>query len=281
MQRQQLRERMNDPLEQRIAAALGDNDVTSTAIADLITQTHTAIAAAEAAVTAAKKDALDTSRPPDPMAARDAIAYAQFKHDWLKSASGKLQARQRQRTDQETYDDWVDTFETIKPRHTTAVANLAAVYQEFESKLVAALTEAKAVDAEVHRVMTKKPYLLPQTNGDGRNLPSVECAARGVNGVGPNGALSLMTELKLPRFSAPGWAWPPPAPVLTAEMVIPPAMLRHPGDNWAAHQNEAQAQADAEAKRVSDYYRNQTREREQRDNAQAKAAQERRRQAAT
>ena len=53
-------------------------------------------------------------------------------------------------------------------------------------------------------------------------------------------------------------------------------MLTHPGDNWAAHQKEAKAQADAEAKRVANYYRNQTREREERDNAEARAAQARR-----
>jgi hypothetical protein len=57
-------------------------------------------------------------------------------------------------------------------------------------------------------------------------------------------------------------------------------MLRHPGDNWAAHQQEAKVQAAAEAKRVADYYRNQQREREERENAEARAAQERRRQAA-
>jgi hypothetical protein len=67
--------------------------------------------------------------------------------------------------------------------------------------------------------------------------------------------------------------------VLTAEMVVPAALLTHPGDGWAAHQQEAKLAAEAEAKRVKDYYANQQREREERDNAEAKAAQERRRQA--
>ena len=129
--------------------------------------------------------------------------------------------------------------------------------------------------------MAEKPHLLPQTNGDGRNLPSVECAARQVNGVGPNGVLSLMTELRMPRFSAPGWAWPPPPPPIDVLQVIPAAMLRHPGDNWAAHQQEGKARADAEAKRVANYYRNQQREREERDNAAARAEQARRQAAST
>jgi hypothetical protein len=268
-------------LETRIATALTEDTVTSSVLADLNAETESALGQAESAITKAKKDALDTSRPPDPIAARDAIASAEFRRDWLKSASGKLQARQRQRANQETYDDWVDTFEPIKPRHATAAANLATVYQEFESKLVVALTEAKAVDAEVHRVMAKKPYLLPQTNGDGRNLPSVECAARGVNGVGPNGALSLMTELKLPRFSAPGCSWPPPPPVMDVGSVVPPGMLLHPGANWHEALKERDTARQQEAKRVANYYRQREREKADIENARTRAEKERRRQAAS
>jgi len=57
--------------------------------------------------------------------------------------------------------------------------------------------------------------------------------------------------------------------------------MPHPGANWAAHQKDAKAQADAEAKRVADYYRRQTREREEMDNAEARAAQARRQAAPT
>jgi hypothetical protein len=263
------------PLEQRIAAALGDNEVTSTTVADLVTETQTAIAAAEAAVTEAKKDALDTSRLPDPIAARDAIASAEFKSDWLKSALPKLQLRQQQLEAQSEYDDWRASFEAVKQKHAAAAGRLRSAYA-LVPELVGALQEARAVDAEVHRVMQAKPYLLPQSNGDGKSLPAVECAARGLRGVATG--YSLMTDLKLPVFDQPnGFCWPPPKPVILPEMVVPAAMLRHPGDNWAAHQKDAKAQADAEAKRVADYYRNQTREREEMENAAARA----RRQAST
>jgi len=89
-------------------------------------------------------------------------------------------------------------------------------------------------------------------------------------------------NIKLPTFNQPNtWAWPPPPPPIDVLQVIPAAMLRHPGDNWAAHQQEGKAQADAEAKRVANYYRNQQREREERDNAAARAEQARRQAAST
>ena len=58
-------------------------------------------------------------------------------------------------------------------------------------------------------------------------------------------------------------------------------MLTHPGDNWAAHQKEAKAQADAEAKRVANYYRRQEREKEDMENARVRAEQARRQAAST
>jgi hypothetical protein len=268
-----------EPLEQRIAAALGDNEVMSTTVADLITETQTAIAAAEAAVTKAKKDALDTSRLPDPIAARDAIASAEFKRDWLKSALPKLQRRQQQLEAQGEYDDWRASFDAVKQKHAAAVGRLQSAYA-LVPELVEALQEARAVDAEVRRVMQAKPYLLPQSNGDGKSLPAVECAARGLRGVATG--YSLMTDLKLPVFDQPnGLCWPPPMPPIDFRQIIPPNMLTHPGADWAAHQKDAKAQADAEAKRVIEFYKRQQEQREAMDAAAARAEWERRQQQAS
>ena len=66
------------------------------------------------------------------------------------------------------------TFDALKPKHGAAAEKLRAIYTEFQYKLVEALTEAKQVDAEVRRVANAKPHHLPQANGDGRNLPTVE-----------------------------------------------------------------------------------------------------------
>ena len=125
-----------------------------------------------------------------------------------------------------------------------ATEKLRAIYTEFQDKLVKALTEAKQVDAEVRRVANAKPHHLPQANGDGRNLPSVECAARGITGLSPD--FSLMT-MKLPAFDAPNQlAWPPyevPLAVQVAASMVPIATdpRQYTGDWWKVQQERAQA----------------------------------------
>jgi hypothetical protein len=269
----------NNTLEQRIADALKAPDVTSAALAGLITETQTAIAAAETVVTKAKQDALDTSRPPDPIAARDAIASAEFRRNWLKSALPKLQRRQQQLEAQGEYDDWRESFEAVKQKHAVAAGRLQSTYA-LVPELVEALQEAKAVDAEVHRVMQAKPYLLPQSNGDGKSLPAVECAARGLRGVATG--YSLMTDLKLPVFDQPnGLCWPPPPPPILPEMVVPPGMLLHPGADWHQELKQRDVRRQQEAKRTADYHRQREREKEDMENAPAPAEQARRQAAST
>ena len=67
-----------------------------------------------------------------------------------------------------------------------------------------------------------KPYHLAQSNNDGRSLPTVECAARGLPGI--NAEFSLM-QLKLPVFDKPNQlAWPPyevPLAVQVAASMVP------------------------------------------------------------
>ena len=133
---------------------------------------------------------------------------------------------------QEHYDRWAIEFDQLVPRYNGAVANLESVYEEYEEKIVAALVEAQAVDAEVRRLANAKPYHLPQTNNDGRDLPKVELAARGLAGVAPG--CSLMTDLKLPKFNSVNeLAWPPPQPNMAVEMAMHVAAItRHPGADW-------------------------------------------------
>jgi hypothetical protein len=92
----------------------------------------------------------------------------------------RLQSRLQQMHLHERYSQWLAEFERVKPRHDAAVARLKTVYLEFENKLVDALSEAQEVDAEVKRLSSMKTYDAPEANGDGRNLLSVEMAARGI-----------------------------------------------------------------------------------------------------
>jgi len=261
------------PLEQRIAAALSDKStITSAALAALFGEVETAIAEVETDAADAKARALDPTID-DPAAARQHRDDCRFRLERFKAALPPLQQRYNEVRLAERKAKWRADYADVKAKRDATAENLQAIY-ELTEQLIEVLQEAKQVDQEVERINRTAP------NGEHDRLLSVECAARGVNGVGPNGVLSLLTELRLPKFSAPGLRWPPPAPMILPEQIIPAAMLRHPGDNWAAHQQKAKVQVAAEAKRVADYYRNQQREREERENAEARAAQERRRQAA-
>ena len=273
MQRLRLRQRMNgngsQTLEQRIGAALDNDSITSKAIADLYAECEHAIAYTETSVTDANHRALDPTVE-DAEAARQQRDDCGFRLERLKAALAPLQAHYSKVRLAERKAAWRTDYADVKRKRDATADKMKAIYTELSEKLIAVLEEAKQVDEEVARINSTAP------NGEHDRLIDCECKARCVNAVGPNTVLSLMTDLKLPRFTAPGWAWPPPTPPILPEMVVPAKLMTHPGDNWAAHQQQAKAHAESEAKRVANYYRNQTREREERDNAAARSAQARR-----
>ena len=144
----------------------------------------------------------------------------------LRTILPRLQKRYHQVADAEEYAAWATTFDRLKPKHSAAAAKLKTIYIEFEAKVVEALTEAKQVDAEVQFVMHRKPYHLWESNNDGRGLPTVEAAARGLKGVSSD--YSLMS-MKIPVFnSANQLAWPPPQIPLAVQVAR--SMVPVPGD---------------------------------------------------
>ena len=117
---------------------------------------------------------------------------AEFAVQRLRTMLPRLQKRYQQVADAEEYAAWATTFDRLKPKHSAAAAKLKTIYIEFEAKVVEALTEAKQVDAEVQVVMHRKPYHLWESNNDGRGLPTVEAAARGLTGVSSDYSLMSM-----------------------------------------------------------------------------------------
>jgi hypothetical protein len=262
------------PLEQRVAEALNDNaaGITSAAIAALYNEVAAAITAATAAVATAKINALDPTVV-DPAAARARRDDCAFQLERLKAALAPLQARYAQLRQAERRAQWRVDYARIEAERDAAATSLKNIYGEFTTKLIDALLAAKAIDEDIARINSTAP------NGEPDRLLTTECCARGV-GVGPNAALSLLTELKLPRFSAPGWLWPPPTPPIDVRQIVPAGMFSHPGANWHEELQQRDARRQQEAERMAAYYRDQQRQREERDTAEARAAQERRRQPA-
>ena len=239
-------------LEQRIGRALnGSSNLTAAQLAALLTDTEHGIAAAEQAAAKAQQDAMNPLLAPDPVAAREAIADAEFAAKRLHTLQPKLQRRQQAVADAEDYRKWAATFDALKPKHAAAAEKLRAIYTAFQDQLVEALTQAKQVDAEVQRVAAAKPHHLPQANGDHRALPTVEAAARGVPAVSQD--FSIMT-MKLPAFDKPNQlAWPPyvvPLAVQVAASMVPvPGDSRQYTGRWHEVQAERAAAARAQAQR--------------------------------
>jgi hypothetical protein len=274
MERQRLRERMNDPqlLDQRIAEALSANAITSAMLAALFGEVETAIAAAETAAAQAKTRALDPGIQ-DNEAARQQRDDCSFRLERLRAALAPLQQRYSAVRLAERRAQWRADYAQVKAKRDATATNLKDIYTEFTTKLIDALIAAKEVDPEVARINSTAP------NGEHDRLLTVECWARGVTGVADN--FSLM-QLKLPSFEQPNaWAWPPPVPAIDVRQVVPAAMLTHPGANWPEALKQRDAARQQEAKRVANYYRQREREKEDIENARARAEQARRRQAAS
>jgi hypothetical protein len=241
-------------LEERVAAALTAEKLTSAALGALIAEVE------QAAVDAGQAAKDTRERALDPIIAGASALRQQaddlcFESDRLNAALPRLQQRYRQATGQECYDAWAADFDAVVPRHAVAVERLRSVYTEFEQQLVAALSEAQAVDAEARRLMHYKPYHLTQASNDRRYLGDVELAAREISALGL-GTHSIVRDLKLPAFAnAHRLAWPPPPPDYTAgtALSIP---VRGP---------EYSAQRRAESERALEYYATQQRLKEERE----------------
>jgi hypothetical protein len=218
-------------LEKKITDALADVAVTSADLGALISELDNGIVQASENAERERVKALDVLASPDAKAAREVSEAAEFARDRLCVLLSRLKHRYQQVANQETYGRWAAEFDRLVPRHDAAVDQLKTVYEEFEEKIVAALVEAQAVDAEVRRLAKSKPYDLSQANGDGRNLPEVELAARGLAGVAPG--CSIVKDMKLPAFAEPNRvAWPPQQPNIAVQVAATLPIRRHPGADW-------------------------------------------------
>jgi hypothetical protein len=138
-------------LEKKVTDALVDEAVKSTELAALIGELEAAIATADARAEAERAKSLDPLASPDANVAREAWQQAEFARDRLRTLLARLRQRFQAIANQEQYDRWAAR---LLPRYDAAVANLKSIYEEFEEKIVAALVETQAVDAEARRRMT-------------------------------------------------------------------------------------------------------------------------------
>jgi hypothetical protein len=223
---------MSATLEQRIAAALADNKIDSSALATLIAETDAAVTDADQEAITAREQALDPIASPDPTKARAAMESAVFTRDRLRTVLPRLQTKCTKAQRNEAHAKWVIEYEQVKVKRDAAAEKLRTKYPEAVATLAELLLDIEVIDREVTRVNDAKlPFLTDGSPYDARyaQLKSVELDARGLDHFGVYD-LKIMQDLKLPSFSEPTkLAWPPYRPVDWSSVV---PVFRHPGADW-------------------------------------------------
>jgi hypothetical protein len=225
-------------LEQRIAAALADSDIHSSALATLVAETEAAVTDADQEAITAREQALDPIASPDPTKARAAMEAAAFTRDRLRTVLPRLQQHFKEVSSQEEYTRWVAGYEQIKIKRDAVAAELRTLYPEFASKLVDLLSRIEVIDREVEQVKSAKPFDAKEANGDGRWLVETELAARGLDHFGVHDH-RILKDLALPSFSEPAkLVWPPHRPI---DWSVVTPVFRHPGADWASERERGAA----------------------------------------
>jgi hypothetical protein len=246
-------------LEQKIASALADDSITSTALDELITEVETAIVAADKDAEAEREKALNPLASPDAAKAHEAMQMVEFNRDRLRTVLPRLQQRFSEVRSKEEYVRWVMDHEQVRAKRDAAAEELKVIYPEFEAKLVGLLLRIEEVDREVRRVNSAKPFDAKEANGDGRWLLETELVARGLDHFRIHD-LQIMRDLKLPQFEAGAQlAWPPHRPIDWSSVA---PVARHPGADWAVEREERAAATRVDQERVIEHYAAMARQRE-------------------
>jgi hypothetical protein len=159
---------------------------------------------------------------------------------------------------------WEADYERVKAVRDQLAAEMREVYPAAVARLVDLFQRMAECDRECSRIAGSAPY------GEQRRLRGVELTARGVEGLlQPDVWIAL--ELRLPAFpreTGPILAWPlPPPPASVASFVLP-----GPGPDWHAELKARAAARDEESLRVIAHYKERDRQREDREAAEARAA---------
>ena len=254
-------------IDERIAEALDAAEIGASELADLVSEVEMAAASAAEAAVEARNHALDPMVV-DPTEARAAMNDAEFTRDRLQTALPQLQARQREVGAAERYRKWAAEYDEVAAEQTALAQELTELYPPFERMIVDLLLRIEKIDNRASHLNYYKPRRVDgQPYDDNRWSQRTEQMAR------RGGGLSIMKDMKLPA-----WAgnivpvWPPWRP-LGAQVA---AMYALPAPPVTPEQIAARdAASQEEAERVAEFYLNQERRREEREAAEARAAQER------
>jgi hypothetical protein len=228
-------------IEQRIAQALSDENISSLDVAALLAETEEASIEADRAAVEARELAFDPIASPDANRARAAVETANFVCARLRTLLPRLQTKYDKVARNEAHAKWASEYERVKNKRDAAAEKLRLLYPEVAAKLVELLLDIEVIDKEVTRINDAgTPFLTDGSPYDARYalLKSVELDARGLDHFGVHD-LKILKDLALPSFTEPTkLAWPPYRPVDWSSVV---PVFRHPGADWASERERGAA----------------------------------------
>jgi hypothetical protein len=224
-------------LEQKIAAALGDGQITSADLQKLISETEQALAEAEATAQAERKKALDPIASPDFEKAEQSVWSAQLWRERMRSSLSQLCQRLANVEAAETSTRSEARHDAAKVKRDALAKEFAELYPKLTAQLCDLFHRASASDRECSHINREAPA------GEHRRLRGVELTARGLDSFGIS-APPVTETMKLPGWTqSDRMIWPPPEvplAVLVAESMRPPDDPRF-GPNWGAAREQDMA----------------------------------------
>jgi hypothetical protein len=216
-------------LEQKIAVTIGNGNVGSADLMELISEVTAAAEAAEQAAAAERDKALDVTASPDIGAAHAALVAAELTRDRLKTVLPKLRTRLTEALAAEQHARWLADYQRVERQRDQAAEKFANQCRELLANLVGLFREADAVDQEVSRVNSGAP------RGEHRRLVCVELTARGLREF-TRSQPSIAKTIQLPEWEQSSTlAWPPPQPSFAATYaasMVPTFDPRYSADWW-------------------------------------------------
>lgn len=135
-------------LEQRIAAALANSN--SAELAELTSETESAITLADQAVSQARESALDLAT--DPKTAHAAIVEAELSRDRLKTVLPKLRERLASTLQAEQHSKWLANYRQLSAERDQLDAEFAESFPRLATQLVDLFDRVSDCDLACRRV---------------------------------------------------------------------------------------------------------------------------------
>ena len=238
-------------LEQRCVAALSDHTLEARAIGELIVEAEKATEDADVIAERMQQIACDPAQSPDLAMAVEAATFAGFVAKRLRNILPRLQQAHQRVAATERATRWKRTADKVEESRDLLTEEFARVYPDLINQIVDLFDKVRFTNSEVDTINSVAP------NSESRRIDAVGIRA------------DIPLNTKLVDLSGKT-VWPPPTPAILPEQVM--AVPTHPGRDWARANQQRDAERHAEAQRVAAFYANQQKVREDKENAEARAA---------